>query len=651
MSAICGVIGLDGRPWQRRDLTRVVEVLRPLGPDGEGDWSGQVGRFGVAVASMVARRAPEDAGDRQPAISEDGEMVVVADVRLDNRCDLLAGLGRPDWSAEPDSKLILAAYQKWGLGCLDRLVGVYALAVVDRGRGGVLLARDALGVRPLVTHERPGVVAFASNALALTGLEGVGHRVDERHAGEVLSLSYSSDRTFVEGVRWVGPGEAVWVGVRGARRWRWWQPDPGRVAERRSAGAQVDALRDAFDEAVRARLRTTGRVGAQVSGGLDSPSVAATAAQLLAPEPLWTYTSVPRPGWRGTTRQGWDADESGLVRDLAARHPNLTPSFVDVGGASLLGRHLERSWELGGGPPRNPCNVLWIEAVDERAAADGVTTMLTGALGNLAFSADGPEWLWSLLRAGRLGELSSETAAWSRHRGQRWTRTVREQLVPYFVSPTLRRLRRRQIGVEEPVDQWLAGTALRADAVEAGEVIARHPQLDTNRRVAHRLALWAASADAAGQADTAAAMEARRGLDHRDPTADRRVWEVALHQPEWVRRHDGWRRAAARAAMAERLPASIVWRGRKGEQLPDWLELMTASRPELGAELDAACDHPLSRRLIDVERLGRLLSAWPEPGRSGEIGVIRDYRGAMLRALVVSRYLRWFEDRGRAPGR
>jgi asparagine synthase (glutamine-hydrolysing) len=638
----------------------MFEVLTPLGPDGGGTWDGTAGRCGVAVAAALRRRTPSDAADRQPAVSGDGSAVVVADIRLDNRADLCAALGdlgglgtglgsntRPGGrEALPDSCLVLAAYRKWGLGVVDRLVGVYAFAVVDRRRGGVLVVRDHLGLRPLVVHQRPGLMAFASNALALTALEGVGHRIDERRAAEILSLTYASDRTFVEGVRWLPPGHALWADSSGTRRWRWWRPDPARVVDLGSAGAE--ALRGALDDAVSAQLPTRGRLGSHVSGGLDSPSVTATAALAVAPGELATYTSVPPPGWTGAARRGWDADESPLVRELAARYANLRPRFVYAGGEALVPSRFERYWELGAAPVRNPCNATWVDAIDAAASDHGVTTLLTASAGNLAFSADGPDWLWALARAGRLRRVAAETAAWSRHRGvARWD-TLRVGLVSPAVPSWLRRLRQSAGQGPDPVGEFLAGTALRPGAVSVSDVVAGHPELDPSRWAPYRMALWAAASNAGGQADTAAALEAWWGVDHRDPTADRRLLELAFAQPEWARRHDGTGRAVAREAMAARLPASIVWRSRKGDQLPDWLDRMTDGRAELTAEIDAARDHPLSRRLIDTERLASLAAAWPARERSGDPNVIRDYRSVMLRALVVSRYLRWFDGRGRA---
>ena len=120
--------------------------------------------------------------------------------------------------------------------------------------------------------------------------------------------------------------------------------------------------------------------------------------------------------------------------------------------------------------------------------------------------------------------------------------------------------------------------------------------------------------------------------------------EVALSQPEWARRHDGMNRAVARGAMADRLPEAIVRRTRRGEQLPEWLDLMTAHRASYAQELDALEQHETSRRLIDTVRMRKLFDDWPDRGAAADLPVYKAYRLAFLRALVVSRYLRWFEQ-------
>src|SRR6185503_2696772 len=168
---------LDGRRYTGQDIRPMLAALAGLGPDGAGEWAGGTGTLGVAIGIHRRNRVPEDHADQQPVLGADGT-VLVADVVLDNRADLANRLGEPDRPDVPDSRLVLAAYLRWGPDCLARLGGEFALAVVDTRRGGVLLARDHVGIRPLHLHIRAGRLAFASTALALTGFPGVGAELD-----------------------------------------------------------------------------------------------------------------------------------------------------------------------------------------------------------------------------------------------------------------------------------------------------------------------------------------------------------------------------------------------------------------------------------------------------------------------------------------
>lgn len=641
MSAICGAVGLDGRPFTDADLTGMLDVLGPLGPHGGGAWFGTAGRLGVAVASRLRRRTHEDSADQQPVVSRDGSVVVVADVRLDNRRELAWALDLRNAIDVPDSAFVLAAYERWGTGLPERLDGVFAIAIVDQRRGGVLLARDHAGARPLVVHERRGVVAFASNALALTGFDGVGHRLDVERAKETLALVFDSDRTFVDGVHWVPEGGRVWIDETGTRHDFWWNPDASEIVDLGSPTAHAEALRAALDEAVAAQLRTVGDVGAQVSGGLDSTSIAATAALQLSPAPLRTYTSAPPRDFTGSagTRT---VDESPLVRDLAAMHPTMQPAFIDVRGAPLFEDRYESRWAMGAGPPLNACNALWIDAIDRRASSDGVGALLTGSQGNRVLSADGDYWLAALARTGQWRMLARELRA----EGFDAT-TVRHHLVRPLVPGVVRWAWARAGAGSDPLATWLASIPLRREVASSLGLERRIPFLDPRSRPDQRRDLMRSVAPFV--ADSEAARGALHGLDVRDPAVDRRVLVTGMAQPDWVRRHDGVTRAVVREAMADRLPASIASRVTRGAQLPDWLDRLTDARAEIAAEIDAVRAHDLSRSLLDVERLERLLASWPDPTTAGNGAIQRDYRLVLLRALAVSRYLRWFD--GRATSR
>ena len=648
MSAICGVVGLDGRPWSTGDLDGVRRAIAPHGPEAAGAWEGTAGRCGVALAAALRVATPEDRHDNQPAQSESGSLVLVGDLRIDNRSELASMLGVQNTSSIPDSSFVLAAYERWGERLFDHVIGEFAMAIVDRERGGVLLGRDAVGIRPLCVHQRRGVVAFASNAIALTELEGVGHALDLPRAAEILALGYWSERTMVEGVRWVPGGTAAWIDASGVRRWRWWNPDPKEIVDL-APKEYEEALRDAFDIAVVARLRSAGEIGATVSGGLDSTSVAATSARFLAPETFRTYTSAPPPGWSPAWTGWMDPDESPLVRELAGMYPNIVPAFVHVDGSGLLTRH-EDLWDLGAGPVRNPCNMLWIRTIRELAASDGVSTLMTGDYGNMFFSAEGPQWLVANLRAGRVRTALKEARALRRASTTGWYSLIRDHVAPY-AAPKMYARARRLLGRETQLDAWLRGTALRPEILERLDLKRLLPYLDERRRREQRTMRVGVMEEGAAQADNASALEALTGVRSTDPTVDRRVMEVAMRQPEWTRRHDGIDRAVVRGAMANRLPPAIVDRTARGAQLPEWLDLMTSVRTDLGRELEALEQHPTSRELMDVVRLRALYEKWPDRSGGGDLETHRQYRSAFLRALVVSRYLRWFESRATESAR
>ena len=151
---------------------------------------------------------------------------------------------------------------------------------------------------------------------------------------------------------------------RGATRlWRHWQTDQLNDLRKASPQAYLESFRELFDEAVRARLRTRGgHVGAQLSGGLDSGSVAAAAAHLLAGQnrELTCFTAVPRPGFAGPD------DEREAAAELAALYPNMHHVLVESSQTSFLDI-LDHNNNLYDHPCFGPSNEVWGNAIFDRA--------------------------------------------------------------------------------------------------------------------------------------------------------------------------------------------------------------------------------------------------------------------------------------------
>src|SRR6266849_6700258 len=268
MSGIVGMWNLDGRPVEHAVLTALSAPMAHRGPDGEGRWvQGPVG-----LACQLFRVTPESATETQPLVGSSGA-VLVFDGRLDNREDLLASLKtsqgvRPD---SPDPALVLGAYEAFGDRFPERLNGDFALGLFDHRRRQLLLARDAMGVRPLYYCRTRETFLFASEIKALLAHPLVSRRPDDDQLAEFLLGGPARDNqgfTFFRGVSSVLPGYFVIATPQEFAARRYWDFDATRRTRLGSFQEYAAGFRYHFEQAVRRRLRSAHAVALGVSGGL-----------------------------------------------------------------------------------------------------------------------------------------------------------------------------------------------------------------------------------------------------------------------------------------------------------------------------------------------------------------------------------------------
>lgn len=312
---MCGLAGLfhpdDASIPAPGDIRRMTDALAHRGPDGEGFHREAHLALGHRRLSIV-----DLAGGVQPMTSEDGQVTVVFNGEIYNH-----GTLRPELEAaghrfrtRSDTESILHGWREWGLGCLDRLKGMFAFALWDRARGELLLARDRLGEKPLYHAWLPdGRLAFASEMAGLLALPGLPRRLDPAAIDDFLALGYVPDpHTTFAGIRRLPAGHFLLLrrgeSARPAPR-RYWRPPT------RAAAAPADApaeLARRLEAAVRAQLMSDVPLGAFLSGGVDSSAVTAFAARAHAEGaggPLATFT-IGFPG---------GADERPAAAETAAR--------------------------------------------------------------------------------------------------------------------------------------------------------------------------------------------------------------------------------------------------------------------------------------------------------------------------------------------
>ena len=612
MGAIAGLWCTDGRPAST-PLELMLAALAPYGPDSEGRWV----KDDVALGHRAMHLFPGDSSNRQPLTGGGGRFVMVADARLDDREGLAEALGPAPGST--DAEWVLRAFERWGEDCLDRLYGDYAFAVWDRERRRWLLARDGMGGRPLCYFRGPRLFAFASMPRGLHSLPEIPYEADEDLLARALDLvPPDPNATCFRDVSRVAMGECVIVTAGGESRRRHWNPAPEPLRLARASDYE-EALRAELDRSVRSRLPAAGDVAAHLSAGLDSGSVAATAARLTAAEGrrVIAFTAVPRQGSEAGGPPGRLPDEGPLAAATAALYANMEHVRVSTDGRSPLDA-LGWVFELCEQPILNLCNQVWRDAIYEIAQGRGLAVLLTGQAGNLTLSYKASRPLMDRLRARGLAGLPDLVRALTWRPGGAGLGGLARAIAARAREP-------RQS------DASLVNPQRRAELAPPAETLVtrRSPDSRSERLAALRRV---------DIADYVKGALARWRIDERDPTADRRFVEFCLAVPDEQFRLGGIPSSLARRAMADRLPPTVLRQRARGLQAADWHSGFADPKRELGEMVAGFAEVPETARLLDIPRLQEAIDRWPAAGWH-EAEVTRLYRHELLRALSNGDFL------------
>jgi asparagine synthase (glutamine-hydrolysing) len=364
VSGVCVVATFDGDAVDPGTLEPMLSAAPYRGTDGTGSWFGD----GVGMAQQLLRATGDEVAD--PIVH--GELVVVADARIDNRQELLAALRdtRPDCT---DAQLIAAAYRRWGTAFAARLLGDFAIVIWDDRARSLVAVRDPMAMRMLAYHHTPRRTVAATEVKQVLAGPAVPARIDESHvAADLIGHFGRPSWSAFQDVHILAPGHLLEIDADGVRIQPFWSPDPEHRIWHRHPGDYADHLRELFVDAVSARLRTDRTVGVLLSGGVDSGSVAATAGWLLARGAAtmpgihactWVFDELSEADERDVARAivepfGFEhteivADDLWPLRDFPAHGPPRDEPFIgafqpmiDAGLTTL--RHAGARVVLGG---------------------------------------------------------------------------------------------------------------------------------------------------------------------------------------------------------------------------------------------------------------------------------------------------------------
>jgi len=433
MSGIGGSWNLDGRPLDRSTLGAMSESLAHRGSDADGLWVDDC----VGLFCRLRRVTPESAGEHQPWVHPAGS-VLVFDGRLDSRDDCFSLLAdNPQITqACSDAALVAAVYQKVGDRFCEYLNGDFALGLFDSKHRRLLLARDAIGVRPLYYYSDGATFVFASEIKGLLCHPAVVCRPDATQLAHLMFHvplpATSGGLTFLRDVRSVAPAHLMIVSPDRCDIRRYWDFDGHRQLRLRSFAEYAEGFRHHFYTAVRRRLRSAFPVGCSVSGGVDSSSIFCTAEAIRRQQPGRHPALI---GASLTYAEGSPSDEQAFLREIE-RCYGVEMMRIPADPKGLLEGAEEELWHV-----ESPAlDVQWkmTQAFRSTIARAGARVLLTGqwadgVLFNRAYLTD----LLRRLRFMTIRAHQKESGRWTDADPQSW-RALGGDLVRHSLPPRLR---------------------------------------------------------------------------------------------------------------------------------------------------------------------------------------------------------------------
>jgi asparagine synthase (glutamine-hydrolysing) len=287
------------RPNEAMDFSPVRALLAPYGPDGAASYH----REGVDILYHALHETEESQREEQP-YRIGTTQVLTWDGRLDNRTGLIRELSETLPASTPDVALVAAAYNRWGLGCLPKLIGDWALSVWHPDESKLVLAKDFMGTRPLFYSLDRTRVQWCTILDPLVLFAGHPFPLNREYLAGWFGLFPASHLTPFVGIHAVPPACYIVVRKNSLEVKEFWRFESSKALAYRNDADYEEHFREFFAQAVRRRLRSKSPVLAELSGGMDSSSIVCMADQILATQGAPTprldtvsYYSSMEPSW------------------------------------------------------------------------------------------------------------------------------------------------------------------------------------------------------------------------------------------------------------------------------------------------------------------------------------------------------------------
>jgi asparagine synthase (glutamine-hydrolysing) len=632
MGAIFGILRFDAAPASSREIERMGNLLTHHGPDGRKTLL----LDSAAMGHCLLRVNREDAFEAQPIV--DGTLMLVADMRLDNREELAGalGIGEPDLRDLPDSALLLAAYRHWGDSCAEHLLGDFTFAIWDARARTLLLARDHMGQRGLFYHLGEGFLVFATDVKALWAVEGVPRRLSEDAIGRrlVAAIDPAPGSSLFEEIEMLPNATWLRFDASGApTRVHYWEPHAAPEHLGKDEAYYLQAYRTIIGEAVACRVRRLTRAPALCfSGGFDSGAIAALAAPIVDGQGR-RIVAIASVLEEGETRPA--------IRDARAAVEAFRPwTSLDlhyyVRGDDHVFDDLEGSFEI----THNGGTQYVRRGMYRIAAAAGARLVMDGHGGDYTVNVRAGAMLGRILRRGRPIHFLREFRMRMRATGRPTLNVLRHDVIPALLP--MRGAQWFAAAGREFMPVWRDRGIREAFARSLFQRGGANPARLRGATIVHHRwrERWLHILRKSAQAPPVQPpLAAAQGLQFTRPFHDKRIVELGLAIPEDFQFRNGLERYLARTALRDLLPGRLLARGPGNDaEEPDMFRMARAATPAALAETRALDRDGRLSRYVDFDKLEAMISTANEARRP-------DHRRLAIAntVITVARFIAWFD--------
>lgn len=307
MCGICGFVNFSYESGKTQAIIqRMCQTLFPRGPDDHGYYFNDRVVLGMRRLSIIDIK-----GGHQPIFNENRTICSVINGEIYNFKELRRDLEQKGhcFFSNSDSEVLIHLYEQYGVGCLDKINGMFAFAIWDDTIKKLFIARDRIGIKPLYYCFNNKTLVFGSELKSLLEHPAIERRIDHKALSQYLTYEYvPAPRTILKGINKLCPGHFIVMDLAGVMTIKqYWDYDFSNKLVFKNEKECVDLLLEKFHLAVKRRMISDVPLGTFLSGGIDSGMIAA-AMQQISPGHVDSFNI-------GFKEKSFD--ESGIAGDLA----------------------------------------------------------------------------------------------------------------------------------------------------------------------------------------------------------------------------------------------------------------------------------------------------------------------------------------------